>query len=189
MKIIVGLGNPTKEYEHTRHNIGFDVIDALAQQHRISVNGLKFMGECGTGSIAGQKVLLLKPVTYMNLSGESIRAACDYYKIDPQEELLVVYDDIHLPPGKLRLRKKGRAGGHNGIKNIIRHLHSEVFCRLKVGVGAQMEQQDLVNHVLGHFSAEEKPVIADGIKRATASIEDWVEAGMEEAMNRIHRHI
>ncbi|MDO5100167.1 MAG: aminoacyl-tRNA hydrolase [Eubacteriales bacterium] len=186
MLIIVGLGNPTREYHGTRHNIGFEVIDRLADEHHISMNGLKFMGECGQGLIGGKKVLLLKPVTYMNLSGESIRAACDFYKIDTENELLVIYDDIHLEPGKLRLRRKGSAGGHNGIKNTIHHLHSEVFCRLKVGVGGP--QHDLIDHVLGRFSAEEKPLVEEGVRRAAMTVQDWVEYGMDEAMNRIHRH-
>ena len=135
MYIIAGLGNPTEQYAGTRHNVGFDVIDALADKYNISVEGRKNRAFIGKGVIEGQKVILVKPQTFMNLSGESIRGLVDYYKIDPETELLVIYDDISLDVGQLRIRKKGSAGGHNGIKNIISHLGTDAFPRIKVGVG------------------------------------------------------
>ena len=148
MFVIVGLGNPTNEYAGTRHNVGFDVIDTLADKYNISVTERKSRAFCGKGIIAGQKVLLVKPQTYMNLSGESVRGIVDYFKIDTEAELLVIYDDISLDVGQLRIRKKGSAGGHNGIKNIIQHLGSNVFLRIKVGVGEKPKEYDLVDYVL-----------------------------------------
>ena len=134
MYIIAGLGNPTREYEKTRHNVGFDTIDVLADKLNTSVDEKKFKGLYGKGIIAGEKVILLKPQTFMNLSGESVREAADFYKVDP-EHIIVIYDDISLDVGQLRIRKKGSAGGHNGIKNIIAHLGTQEFPRIKVGVG------------------------------------------------------
>ena len=135
MFLIVGLGNPGREYEKTRHNVGFAVIDALADKYNISVADRKSRAFCGKGIIGGQKVLLAKPQTYMNLSGESIRSLADYYKIDVETELLVIFDDVSLDVGQIRIRKKGSAGGHNGIKNIIANLGTDTFERIKVGVG------------------------------------------------------
>jgi PTH1 family peptidyl-tRNA hydrolase len=166
MYIIAGLGNPGRQYEHTRHNAGFDAIDQLADRYRISFDMKKFRAVCGTGAIEGQKVLLLKPQTYMNLSGESIREACAFYKIDPEEELIVLYDDISLPPGQLRIRKKGSAGGHNGIKNIIAQLGTQVFKRIKIGVGEKPSEYDLVDYVLGHFSKEDQACMKEAYGEA-----------------------
>ena len=143
MYIIAGLGNPTKEYEGTRHNVGFDVIDRLSERYNIDVTMEKHRALIGKGMIAGQKVILVKPQTYMNLSGESIRSVIDYYKVDPEKELIVIYDDISLGVGQLRIRAKGSAGGHNGIKNIIAHLGGQVFPRIKVGVGEKPPKYDL----------------------------------------------
>jgi PTH1 family peptidyl-tRNA hydrolase len=137
MKIIAGLGNPTREYEGTRHNIGFSVIDRLADQYNIGMTEKKFKAVYGKGMIAGEKVVLLKPQTYMNLSGESILEAVNFYKCDPEEDLIVIYDDIDLDVGRLRIRGKGSAGGHNGVKNIIEHLGTQTFPRIRVGVGAK----------------------------------------------------
>ena len=135
MFLIVGLGNPGKQYEHTRHNIGFDVMDALAEKYNISISEKKHKALCGKGVIEGEKVLLVKPQTYMNLSGESIAEILNYYKLDAEEDFLVVFDDISLAPGNIRIRKKGSAGGHNGIKNIIAMTGTQNFLRIKVGVG------------------------------------------------------
>ena len=145
MKIIAGLGNPTREYEHTRHNIGFDVVDRLAKQYNISITEKKHKGLCGKGLIEGERVLLLKPQTFMNLSGESIQAAVDFYKLDPEEDVIVIYDDIALDAGRIRVRGKGSAGGHNGMKNIIAHLGTQVFPRVRVGVGAKPADWGLVD--------------------------------------------
>jgi PTH1 family peptidyl-tRNA hydrolase len=140
MFIIAGLGNPTLQYEGTRHNVGFDVIDVLADQYQINVTERKNKALCGKGIIAGQKVLLVKPQTYMNLSGESLRAIADFYKIDVETELLVIFDDISLDVGQLRILKKGSAGGHNGIKSIISHLGTSDFMRIKIGVGEKPKE-------------------------------------------------
>ena len=170
MYIIVGLGNPSKEYEGTRHNVGFDVIDAIADKYNISVTDRKNRAFCGKGIIAGQKVLLAKPQTYMNLSGESVRGLVDYYKIDEETELLVIFDDISLDVGQLRIRKKGSAGGHNGIKNIIANLGTNGFQRIKVGVGEKPKEYDLADYVLGHFSKAEKEQMEEGYKHVIEAV-------------------
>jgi len=186
MFIIAGLGNPTKEYEHTRHNVGFDTIDCIADQYGISINEKKHKALVGKGMIEGQKVILLKPQTFMNLSGESIRAALDFYKIDEKDELIVIYDDISLPPGQLRIRKKGSAGGHNGIKNIIAHLGTQVFARIRVGVGAKPKDWDLADYVLGRFSGEDIPLIQEGRENACEAVKVIIQQGVEAAMNRLN---
>ena len=183
MYIIAGLGNPGSKYEKTRHNVGFQVIDRLAAKYHIDMNMKKHKAICGTGVIEGMKVMLVKPQTYMNLSGESIREAVDFYKIDPEEELLVIYDDISLHPGQLRIRKKGSAGGHNGIKNIIQHLGTQVFPRIKVGVGEKPEGYYLADYVLGHFSREDEKEMADAYDRAAQAAVEILTDGPDKAMN------
>ena len=148
MYLIAGLGNPTREYDKTRHNVGFSVIDVLADKYNIDVSDRKHKALCGRGVIEGEKVLLVKPQTFMNLSGESIREAVDYYKIDP-EDIIVIYDDISLDPGQLRIRLKGSAGGHNGLKNIIKMLGHDTFIRVRMGVGEKPKNYDLADYVLG----------------------------------------
>ena len=187
MFIIVGLGNPTKEYENTRHNVGFDVIDAIADKYNISVTERKSRAFCGKGIIEGQKVILVKPQTYMNLSGESVRGIVDYYKVDTETEMLVVFDDISLGVGQLRIRKKGSAGGHNGIKNIIQHLGSNVFQRIKVGVGEKPKEYDLADYVLGHFSKAERELMEDGYKNAIEAVEMIVRGDIDAAMNTFNK--
>ncbi|MBQ4558993.1 MAG: aminoacyl-tRNA hydrolase [Tyzzerella sp.] len=189
MFIIVGLGNPTKEYEGTRHNVGFDIIDALADKYNISVTDREKRAYCGKGIIEGQKVLLVKPQTYMNLSGESVRGLLDYYKVDTETELLVIFDDISLDVGQLRIRKKGSAGGHNGIKNIIQHLGHTVFQRIKVGVGEKPKEYDLADYVLGHFSKAEREVMQDGYKNAIEAIEMIVRGDIDAAMNVFNKKV
>ncbi len=186
MYIIAGLGNPTAEYAKTRHNVGFDAIDELADQMGVSVEIKKHKALCGMGLIAGQKVLLMKPQTYMNLSGEAVRAAVDFYKCDPETELIVIYDDISLDVGRLRIRAKGSAGGHNGIKSIIAHLGTENFKRIKIGVGAK-KGQDLVKHVLGKFPPEERQAVDDAIAQAALAVPVIMMEGMETAMNHFNR--
>ena len=171
MFIIAGLGNPTKEYEGTRHNVGFDVIDRLSEKYNIAVDTKKHRAFIGKGMIAGQKVILAKPQTYMNLSGESIRSLLDYYKVDEEHELLVIYDDVSLGVGQLRIRAKGSAGGHNGIKNIIAHLGGQVFPRIKIGVGEKPPKYDLADYVLGHFSKAEKILMDEGYDNAVRAVE------------------
>lgn len=188
MYLIAGLGNPGREYENTRHNAGFASIDRLAERNHISIDMKKFQALCGTGYIGGQKVLLLKPQTYMNLSGESLRAACDFFKIDPEQELIVIYDDISLAPGQLRIRAKGSAGGHNGIKSIISHLGTQVFLRVKVGVGEKPQGWDLADYVLGHFSKEEQQVMQESFDRAADAAAALLSEEVQQVMNEYNTH-
>ena len=187
MYIIVGLGNPTKEYNNTRHTIGFDVIDKLADMYSISVLEKKHKALVGKGIINGQKVILAKPQTYMNLSGESVRELVDYYKVDEETELVIIYDDISLDVGQLRIRKKGSAGGHNGIKSIIQHLGTDVFPRIKMGVGEKPKGYDLADYVLGHFKKEERIIMDESIITASKAIELMVIDEIGEAMNQYNK--
>lgn len=189
MFVIVGLGNPTAQYAGTRHNVGFDVIDWIADEYNISVESRKNRAFVGTGVIAGRKVMLAKPQTFMNLSGESVRGLVDFYKIDVETELLVIYDDVSLDVGQLRIRKKGSAGGHNGIKSIIAHLGTNVFPRLKIGVGKKPSHYDLADYVLGHFSKEDRNVMEEGYKRAVHAVELIASGEMERAMNEYNKKV
>lgn len=181
MFLIVGLGNPGIQYENTRHNIGFNVIDNIAREYNIQINREKFKGVCGEGFIANEKVMLLKPTTYMNLSGESVREVIDFYKLT-NEQIIVIYDDISLEVGRLRLREKGSAGGHNGIKSIIAHLGTDIFPRIKVGVG--QPNVDLVKYVLGKFTKEEMDILKYSIDAATKSVEEIIRSDVKQAMNK-----
>lgn len=187
MYIIVGLGNPGREYQNTRHNIGFQVIDAIAEKNNISVKEKKYKALIGKGVVAGQKVLLVKPQTYMNLSGESVREVIDYYKIDEKEELIVISDDISLDVGQIRIRKKGSAGGHNGLKNIILHLGHDQFERIKMGVGEKPQGYDLADYVLGHFTQMEQEILQDSIARAVQAVGTIMTDGVDQAMNRYNQ--
>ena len=187
MVIIAGLGNPTLQYRGTRHNVGFDVIDTLADKYNIAVETRKSRALIGKGIIAGQKVLLVKPQTYMNLSGESIGELVSYYKVDEEQELLVIYDDVSLDVGQLRIRRKGSAGGHNGIKDIIRHLGTDVFPRIKIGVGEKPKGYDLADYVLGHFSREEREMMEEGYQKAAEAVEMILAGELDEAMNVFNR--
>lgn len=187
MFIIAGLGNPDRQYEGTRHNAGFEVIDRIAEKYNIEVNMKKHRALIGKGILEGQKVILAKPQTYMNLSGESIRSLTDYYKIDPERELLVIYDDVSLDVGQLRIRAKGSAGGHNGIKNIIAHLGTQVFPRIKVGVGEKPKGYDLADYVLGHFSRAEREQMDEGYDNAVRAVELIMSGRIDEAMNEYNR--
>jgi PTH1 family peptidyl-tRNA hydrolase len=161
----------------------------LADKYNISVTERKHRAFCGKGIIAGQKVVLVKPQTYMNLSGESVRSVLDFYKVDVESELLVIYDDISLDVGQLRIRKKGSAGGHNGIKNIIQHLGSNVFQRIKVGVGEKPKEYDLVDYVLGHFSKAEREVMEEGYKKGIEAVELILQDEIETAMNQFNKKV
>ncbi len=187
MFIIAGLGNPKREYDNTRHNIGFDMIDAMAEKYHISVRNIKSRAMTGQGIITGQKVILVKPLTFMNLSGESIRPLVDYYKIDAGRELIVVSDDINLPAGHIRIRKKGSAGGHNGLKNIIAQLGSEEFQRIRIGVGGKPENYDLADYVLGHFTKEEKSLMEKTVSMAVEAAELMLMGDTDKAMNEYNR--
>ena len=183
MFIIAGLGNPKKEYDNTRHNIGFAMIDALADKYNISVLNVKNKALTGKGIINGQKVILAKPLTFMNLSGESIGEILRFYKLEPRENLIVIFDDINLPPGNIRIRGKGSAGGHNGIKSIIQCCGSSDFPRIKVGVGEKPEGWDLADYVLGRFSKEERAYVEDAIEDACQAAEYMVKGEISKAMN------
>lgn len=189
MYIIAGLGNPDKQYENTRHNVGFDAIDALADKYNIDVSDRKHRAFCGKGIICGHKVILVKPQTYMNLSGESIRSVVDYYKTDAGSELLVLFDDISLDVGQLRIRKKGSAGGHNGIKNIIANLNTQDFARIKIGVGEKPKNMDLADYVLGHFSKTERENINNAIVQTIDAIETILDGDIDGAMNRHNQKV
>lgn len=186
MKYIFGLGNPTREYAGTRHNIGFDAITKLSDVYGIDVNEKKHKALCGRGIIAGQRVMLIKPQTFMNLSGESVREVLDFYKADASD-ILVIYDDICLAPGQLRVREKGSAGGHNGIKNIIAHLGTEEFARIRIGVGEKPKDWDLKDYVLGHFPAEEEPLMREALADAAKACELFVNDSISTAMNMFNK--
>ena len=185
MFLIVGLGNPGIEYAATRHNIGFDMITYLSDKYNIPVNSREGKALVGKGILAGEKVMLAQPQTYMNLSGESVRALMDYYKIDI-EDLLVIYDDISLDVGQIRMRGKGSAGGHNGIKSIIQHTGTQEFARIKIGVGQKPEGGDLVKHVLGRFSREEDGMFRDVFALAEEGLLAWLQEDMKSAMNKVN---
>ena len=187
MYIIVGLGNYEKKYENTRHNIGFEVIDKLADQENISVLEMKHRAVIGKGVVAGQKCILAKPLTYMNLSGECVRELIDYYKVDETAELVVISDDISLDVGQLRIRKKGSAGGHNGLKNIIAHLGHDTFVRIRTGVGEKPKEWDLADYVLGHFSTEERKIMDESVGRAADAIRMILSQGADAAMNEFNK--
>ncbi len=184
MYIIVGLGNPKTEYKNTRHNVGFDVIDVLADKHQIPMDMKKHRAVCGRGMIAGQKVVLAQPQTFMNLSGLSVIELVHYYKIDPAKELIIIYDDVDLSPGQIRIRKQGSAGGHNGMKSIIGGLNTQEFVRVRIGVGEKPRQYDLADYVLGHFTDEERKIMDLATIRATEAIEMILKESVDQAMNQ-----
>lgn len=184
--IVVGLGNPSKEYELTRHNIGFRVVDALADEFGICINKSKFKALIGDIKIGDSKIILVKPQTYMNSSGESVKEICDWYKI-PLENLIVVYDDIDIEWKKLRIRPSGSAGSHNGLKSVIGLLNSKDFPRVRVGIGKPPENWDLVDYVLGRFSDDEENDLGLIIKNAREAIECIIKSDVNSAMNKFNR--
>ncbi|SFR71558.1 aminoacyl-tRNA hydrolase [Anaeromicropila populeti] len=188
MYIIVGLGNPSREYFGTRHNIGFDVITRIADDYNITMNIKKHKALCGAGYINGEKVFLAQPQTYMNLSGESVREIVDFFKVE-STQVIIIYDDISLEVGQLRLRARGSAGGHNGIKSIIKHLGTEEFPRIKFGVGNKPEGWDLADYVLGRFSKNEEIIIRAALKNASDACRDIIAEGMDFAMNQYNKKI
>lgn len=187
MYLIVGLGNPGRKYEGTRHNMGFDVIDYLIEKYNIPQGGVKFNAMYGKGIIGGQRVILAKPLSFMNLSGGPVGDLVNYFKVDPETELIVIYDDIDLEPGQLRIRVKGSAGGHNGIKDIIKRLGTDKFLRIKVGVGAKPKDWDLADHVLGHFTQDDRKIVDEAIKKAGDAVDKMISQGTEAAMNEYNR--
>ena len=187
MYLIVGLGNPGRQYEATRHNMGFDVIDKLVEEYRIPQGGVKFNAMYGKGIIGGQQALLMKPLSYMNLSGGPVRDMVNYFKIDPETEMIVIYDDIDTEPGNLRIRKQGSAGGHNGIKDLIKQLGTQKFTRIKVGVGAKPQGWDLADYVLGRFDSKSRELVEDAQERACKAVEMILSDGPDAAMNEFNR--
>lgn len=187
MFVIVGLGNPSREYKGTRHNAGFEVIDRISEKYNISVNIKKHRALIGKGMIQGQKVILAKPQTFMNMSGESVRSLVNFYQVDVTKELLIIYDDVSLGTGQLRIRAKGSAGGHNGIKNIISQIGGQIFPRIKVGVGEKPPKMDLADYVLGHFSKTEQKLMDEGYDMAIGAAETIMEGRIEAAMNEYNR--
>ena len=185
MYLIVGLGNPGTEYAATRHNIGFDMVTYLSDKYRIPMSGKEGKAIVGKGLIEGQKVMLAQPQTYMNLSGESVRALMDYYKLS-EEDVIILYDDISMPVGQVRIRPKGSAGGHNGIKSIIQHLGTQEFPRIKIGVGDKPVNGDLVKHVLGRFSKEEDAMIRDVFELAERGLLALMLENVAVAMNTVN---
>lgn len=185
MKLIVGLGNPGDKYAGTRHNIGFSVIVNLADRYNVGMSESKQKAAVGKCVIGGEKVLLAMPQTYMNLSGDSVRALADYYHLEP-EEILVVYDDINLDVGKLRMRAGGSAGGHNGMKDIIAKLGTQDYPRLRLGVGAKPSGMDLADYVLGRFPKDELPLVRETVDRAADAVECFIKEDVETAMNRFN---
>ncbi len=183
MYIIIGLGNPGKKYEHTRHNAGFDAIDKLAEKHNIKMDKLKHKALLGEGRIGSEKVILIKPQTYMNLSGESVISVCNFYKPD-MDKIIVMYDDIDLDIGKLRIRKKGSAGSHNGMKSIIKCLASQDFPRIRIGVSKPPEGWDLADFVLSKFSKKEEEALEESFERAALTVEEIIKSDIESAMNK-----
>ena len=189
MYLIAGLGNPDKKYDMTRHNIGFDAVDMISREFNAPIKKIKFKAVYGETDIMGEKVILAKPQTYMNLSGESIREIASFYKIKPQN-IIIFHDDISLPVGKVRIRKKGSDGGHNGLKSIIYQLVSDDFVRVKIGVGAPANKDyDLADYVLGHFSKEEQPLMKEGIEKAMDAISMMLEGDIDGAMNKFNRKV
>lgn len=186
MFMIAGLGNPGREYDNTRHNVGFAAIDVLADRYQIDVREKKHRALCGKGMIEGEKVILIKPQTYMNLSGESIRAVKDFYRLE-SDQIIVIFDDVSLPPGQLRVRRGGSAGGHNGIKSIIAHLGTQEFPRIKVGIGMKPAEMDLAAYVLSRFSQNEQKLMDEAFRDAGAAAVTIMAEGVERAMNMFNR--
>ena len=185
MYLIIGLGNPEEEYSKTRHNMGFNAINKIAEQYGIKVNKSKFQGLYESAIIEGQKVMLIKPQTYMNLSGECIKQFVDFYKI-PKEEILVIYDDMDIEPGKIKIRKKGGAGGHNGMKSIIQMLGTEEFARIRTGIGRSKHSGDDINYVIGAIPEEEIPKLEEGVEKAKEAVIEILSNGIDSAMNKLN---
>ncbi len=187
MFLIVGLGNPGEKYEGTRHNVGFDTIDVLSERYDIPLNRKRGRALCGKGIIEGEKVILAKPQTYMNLSGDSVTRLLHFYGLEADRDLIVICDDIYLACGNLRIRKSGSAGGHNGMKDIIAKVHTEDFPRVRVGVGLKPEGMDLVKHVLSRFPKAERILIDEAIHEAADAVAMTVNGGTDAAMNKYNR--
>lgn len=185
MYLIVGLGNPEEEYSKTRHNMGFNTINKLSQQYNIDVKQNKFQALCGSGIIEKEKVILLKPQTYMNLSGESIKEVVNFYNIEPKE-IIVIYDDIDIEKGKIKLRKKGGAGSHNGMKSVVEELNTTDFARIRVGIGQPEFKSDMINYVIGKVPEDEQKILKEGTHKAAEAVEEILKNGIDIAMNKFN---
>ena len=185
MYLIVGLGNPESEYAHTRHNMGFDTINELAKNNNINITKTKFKALYETGIIQNEKVILLKPQTYMNLSGESVKEVAEFYNLKP-EEIIVIYDDIDIEKGHIKIRKKGGAGSHNGMKSVVEELQSTDFARIRVGIGQPEFKSDMINYVIGKVPEEEQKILQQGTKKAAEAIEEILKNGIDIAMNKFN---
>ncbi len=183
--IIIGLGNPGKKYENTRHNVGFDTVELLSRRHGITITKLKHKALLGDGKISGKRVILVKPQTFMNLSGESVREILEWYKV-PVKNIIIIYDDIDLPAGKLRLRPKGSAGTHNGMRSVIYQIESDEFPRIRIGVGGPPEGWELADYVLSKLSGEDKKKVEEAIVYAADAVEEIVKSGIDVAMNKFN---
>lgn len=186
MRIIVGLGNPTLKYSKTRHNVGFETIDVLSKKHKIKVKKNQFKALIGEGFINDEKVILVKPMTYMNNSGEAVKEIVDYYKVNPNEDLVVISDDLNLDVGVLRLRSKGSAGGHNGLKSIIKCVGTESFDRVRIGVGKVPANRDVITHVLSRFGKDDRKIVKESFIVSAQAIECVITDGMEKAMSKFN---
>lgn len=185
MYLIIGLGNPEEEYSRTRHNMGFNTINKIAKQYKIEINKNKFQGLCESSIIEGQKVMLIKPQTYMNLSGNCVKEFVDFYKID-KENIIVIYDDMDIEPGQIKVRKQGGAGGHNGMKSIIQMLGTEAFLRIRIGIGRPKHNGDEINYVIGAIPEEEIPKLDDGVEKAKDAVIEILKNGIDSAMNKFN---
>ena len=185
MYLIVGLGNPEKEYGNTRHNMGFDTINEIAKNNNIDINKNKFKGLYETLNLQNQKAILLKPQTYMNLSGESVREIVDFYNIEPQK-IIVIYDDIDIEKGHIKIRKKGGAGSHNGMKSVVQELGTTDFTRIRVGIGQPEFKSDMINYVIGKVPKEEQEILHQGVKKAAEAVEEILKNGIDIAMNKFN---
>lgn len=183
MYLIIGLGNPEKDYGKTRHNMGFNVINELSKEYSIDINKSKFKGLYGDGTIENEKVILLKPQTYMNLSGESVIEAVNFYKI-PLQNIIVIYDDVDIDPGFIRIRKNGSSGHHKGMESIISHLHTEDFCRVRVGIGKPKFKDDMITHVIGYIPDEELELLRKGVNSAKEAVIEILKNNIDSAMNK-----
>lgn len=185
MYLIVGLGNPESDYSKTRHNMGFNVINKLSEKYEIEVDKSKFKGLIGSGTIENEKVILLKPQTFMNLSGESIIEVINFYKI-PLENLIVIYDDVDIEPGKIRIRKNGSAGSHNGMKSVVNNLHTEEFTRIRIGIGKPKENTDMISYVIGYVPEEELENLNKGVEKAKEAVIEIIKNNVDSAMNKFN---
>lgn len=185
MYLIVGLGNPGKEYENTRHNMGFKVLNKLSEKYNIPITKSKFNGKYGTGIIENEKVVLLEPQTYMNLSGEAIKPMLDFYKVAPSN-VLVIYDDIDVEPGNIKIRMKGGPGTHNGMKSVVKELRTEEFPRVRVGIGQPIIKLAMVDYVIGYVPEEELKILNEGIDKAEQAVKEILKSGLNYAMNKFN---